>query len=127
MRVLLDTHVFLWLASNDPRVKNRWIEIVEDDSNAVHLSIASLWEIVIKTSMEKLKLPTSFENLIDFHINKYNIVLLPVLPNHLIALQYLPHHHRDPFDRLIIAQSIAEDLPIMTADSKFDLYDLKRI
>ena len=128
IRALLDTHALLWLLSNDSRLLKRWIEIVEDRSNTIYLSIASLWEIAIKTSTGKLELPAPFADLIlQNHIEHRGVILLPIIPLHLIELERLPYHHRDPFDRLIISQAIVEGLPVITTDPKFKLYNIECI
>jgi PIN domain nuclease of toxin-antitoxin system len=128
MWILLDTHAILWLLADDKRAKKRWIDIVENRSNTIYLSIASLWEIAIKSSTGKLKLHVPFADLIlQNHIEQRGVILLPITPAHVIEVERLPYHHRDPFDRLIIAQAIVEGLPVISTDPKFDLYNIERI
>jgi len=90
------------------------------------LSIASLWEIAIKSAIGKLTMHKTFEELAE-SIESVGFDILPILPKHLIALHSLPYHHRDPFDRLLIAQSLSEGLPILTTDDVFDQYGVNII
>ena len=100
---------------------------MEDSNNQVFLSIASLWEITIKYSIRKLKLDGTIQELVEEYVERKGFTLLPILPRHLIELERLPYHHRDPFDRIIIAQSIVESLEVMTTDGDFDLYGIIRV
>ena len=93
----------------------------------VLLSFASLWEIAIKVSLKKLTLSVPFQTLVEVEIPRSSFSISSLAPKHLFELQYLPFHHNDPFDRLIIAQSIAEDIPIITSDPKFKLYDVNLV
>jgi PIN domain nuclease of toxin-antitoxin system len=127
MRALLDTHVFLWFIFSDSRIQQSWIDVVENPLSEVYLSIGSLWEIAIKSSIGKLTLEPSIDQIVQDHVLARGLKVLPVTIPHIMAVQGLPHHHRDPFDRLIIAQSIIEKLPIITSDSQFDKYDIPRV
>jgi PIN domain nuclease of toxin-antitoxin system len=124
VKFLTDTHIFIWFFQGDGRLTARHRSLIEDPRNTIFLSFASLWEIAIKVSLKKLELSVSFQDMIDFEIPRSNFSISPLTAEHLIQLQRLPLHHRDPFDRLIIAQSIVEGVPIITSDPKFKLYDV---
>jgi PIN domain nuclease of toxin-antitoxin system len=124
MRVLLDTHALLWFLSGDSRLSRHAFDLITDPGNDVLLSTGSLWEIVIKVSLGKLPLPGPFEEVIPAQLEAERIEMLPIEVPHLAALQRLPPYHRDPFDRLIIAQATAEGIPVVTDDPAFRRYDL---
>jgi PIN domain nuclease of toxin-antitoxin system len=96
------------------------------NADLVYLSIASLWEIAIKLNLGKLSLQRDYET-IGAAIEASDILVLPILFEDTVQVRHLPLHHRDPFDRILISQSISHDLPIISADKKFDLYEIKRI
>jgi PIN domain nuclease of toxin-antitoxin system len=125
MNLLLDTQCFLWYVMGDSRLPQLLRSYIEDPSNPYRISIASLWELSIKDSIGKLRLDISFHELIHEYVIPSGLTILPVSIDHLLELGKLPHHHRDPFDRIIIAQSIVEDLTIVTTDSQFDKYPVK--
>ena len=125
MKIILDTHTFLWFINDSPELSNSAAELIESDVD-LWISIASLWEISIKVNLNKLDLPDDYEKFIPHQIAINNIEILPVNLQHLIVLTKLPLHHRDPFDRLLIAQAIAEEVPIISIDKKFDLYEVDR-
>jgi PIN domain nuclease of toxin-antitoxin system len=127
MKLLADTHVTIWFFEGDRRLSKYHRSLIEDKSNEVLLSFASLWEIAIKVSLKKLTLSVPFQKLIEVEIPRSNFSISSLVPKHLFELQHLPFHHNDPFDRLIIAQSIAEDIPIITSDPKFKLYDVNLV
>jgi PIN domain nuclease of toxin-antitoxin system len=122
MRALLDTSAFLWFISGSDRLSDKARNHISDYNNDLALSIASLWEIAIKTSLGKLELATPFDHLIPAQLEKNAIDILPIELNHLSAIITLEFHHRDPFDRLIIAQGITEQLPVITSDAIFKQY-----
>lgn len=124
MRLLLDTQIFLWFIMGNDRLKNSWRILIENPSNRSFLSIASLWEIAIKNGLGKLSLQTSFRELVENQVESRGFSILPINAAHLIELEKLPHHHRDPFDRLIIAQSISEGLSLISSDPEFDPYPI---
>lgn len=126
MKALLDTHTFLWFIDDNPRLSKIALEFLEAD-NEIFISTASLWEIAIKVNIGKLTLSIPYEKLIEDHLQQNDIEELPINHNHLVAASSLPLHHRDPFDRMLIAQAMIEALPILSADSAFDSYALKRI
>jgi PIN domain nuclease of toxin-antitoxin system len=122
----LDTHTFLWFINGNPKLSNQVKARIEASENNRYLSIASLWEIAIKVNIGKLKLDLSFDDLFDKHIQDNAINLIDICPKHLDVLLTLPFHHKDPFDRLIIAQAIAENIIILSKDGMFGEYDIKR-
>ena len=125
MKVLLDTHTFLWFIEADARLSKSAAEAILDLENQRFLSIASLWEIAIKVSIGKLKNHGAFGTLIQTQITGNAVQLLPISANHLDTVQSLPYHHRDPFDRLIIAQALEEDLTLLSRDSDLAKYGAK--
>ena len=127
MRALLDTNVFLWFISGNEKLSSATKKIIADTNNELFLSIASLWEIAIKTSIGKLELLQPFDQLVSNHITDNEINIMQIEPKHLSLLIKLPFHHRDPFDRLIIAQGISENLPILSSDASFKQYQIEVI
>ena len=125
MRVLLDTHCFLWFLTDDSRLSRSALRILQDSNNDVVLSMASLWEIAIKSSLKKLDLAKPFGEIFPQEMVNNDIGLLPILLKHLSTLTTLPFHHRDPFDRLIISQAITEEVPVLGRDSSFDSYPVQ--
>ena len=124
MKVLLDTHAILWWLGNDPRLGDRCREIVEDPANAIFVSVVSLWEIVVKIRVGKLE--ADFPQVIRA-IEAEAFGFLAIQPAHLRALADLPLHHRDPFDHLLIAQSVSEDMAFLTDDRHAALYPARII
>jgi PIN domain nuclease of toxin-antitoxin system len=125
MRLLLDTHTFLWFISGDAQLSTKARDLITDPENEILLSVASLWEIVIKTGLGKLRLAGSFEDIIPQQIELNEIELLGIELGHLRELTRLPQHHRDPFDRLIIAQAIAEEALLVGKDGVFNEYPVR--
>lgn len=126
MRTLLDTHAFLWGIAGDRRMSQHAREIFIGPSN-LSMSIASIWEILIKVQVGKLNLPLPAGPYIIRKLSENRIEILPIRLDHLLAFERLPKHHRDPFDRMLIAQAVEEGLPIVTADSHFSRYPVKVI
>ena len=126
MKFLLDTHGLIWFLNGNPRLSSRARQLVEDENNEVLVSIASLWEIAIKSSLGKLELGEPFDQMFPRQLQENAIEILDISVEHLNAVRILPFHHRDPFDRLILAQSQIENLPIISVDSAFDAYDVRR-
>lgn len=122
MRALLDTNAFLWFISGSGRLSETARNAIADINNDLVLSIASLWEIAIKTSLGKLQLAISFDRLIHDQIEQNAIDVLPIHADHLTTIISLKFHHRDPFDRLIIAQGMTENIPVITSDAQFSNY-----
>ncbi len=127
MRLLIDTHVLLWFVDNDPQLSKRASALISDPSNDVLVSMASLWEMAIKFSGGKLKLQPDFAGFVSAHLAANDFEILPIETLHLAEVAHLPFHHRDPFDRLLIAQSRAENIPLISADVAFDAYGIKRL
>lgn len=123
---LLDTNVFLFFINADAALSARSRELLES-AETLLISTASLWEIAIKSSLGKLILPSSFSEFIPNQLDENAIDILPITLLHLKSLSGLPFHHKDPFDRLVIAQSISEKLSVVSSDSAFDLYEVERI
>lgn len=127
MRILLDSHSFLWFITGDDRLSDRAKNLITDLSNPVLISVASLWEISIKTGLGKLELSRPFEEFIPEQRALNEIDQLPIELAHLAKRIDLPLHHRDPFDRLIIAQAMVEGLPIISRDAEFQSYSIEII
>lgn len=127
MRVLVDTHAFLWFLAEDPRLSGKAGSVMEDRGTTVVLSVASLWEIGIKVSIGKLELGRSFESFIEEFVLKGLVEIVGIEIRHIKRLVGLPMHHRDPFDRLLIAQAGAEEIPILTDDRRFRSYGVEVI
>ena len=121
-QVLLDTHAFLWFVFDDPRLSKCAEEVILDPKVEKILSMGSLWEIVIKTQLDKLRLGMKIEELVEEHIVGRVLTLLPIEMPHLFTYFQLPLHHRDPFDRLLVAQALTLNLPVVTGDLKFKPY-----
>lgn len=122
MRVLLDTHAFLWFIGGSPNLSSQARQLIEDSGNERLISIASLWEMSIKASLGKLKLNLSFPDMVREHISGNSMKLLHISPEHLDIVRTLPFHHKDPFDRLLIAQSLSENMLVLSRDQVFDDY-----
>lgn len=127
MRLLLDTHTFLWFIGGDERLPRVARDMIADIANEVLFSVASLWEIAIKTSLGRLTLGRPFEELIPEQLILNRIEVLPIGLDDLGEVVKLPFHHRDPFDRLIIAQAVRKGLPIVGKDGEFSMYPVRLI
>lgn len=127
MRFLLDTHIFLWFIAGSERLRDPARALLVDAENEALLSVASLWEIAIKVNLGKLTLERPFEKLIPEQLSVTEIDRLPIRMEHLVTLLKLPLHHRDPFDRLIIAQALTEGLPVLSSDPEFRKYPVQVI
>ena len=125
MRMLMDTHAFLWFLEGDNNWSDSARSIIENDQYQKQLSIASLWEMSIKASLNRLELKTTFPKLIQDYVYGNNFEIVSINAEHLEQLKTLPFHHKDPFDRLIIAQSWTENIPIITKDQVFKRYTKK--
>lgn len=123
MNLLLDTHTFIWFLNGDNQLSKNLKDLITDVTNKCFISIASLWEIAIKTSLNKLELLGGFDRIADF-LNENDIELLPINFEHIQTLSQLSFHHRDPFDRIIIAQALRENFAIATKDNAFSKYQV---
>ncbi|MEO6639371.1 MAG: type II toxin-antitoxin system VapC family toxin [Ginsengibacter sp.] len=121
LNLLLDTHIFIWFLNGDNKISKSLKDLITDTSNKCYLSIASIWEIAIKISLNKIQLQGDFDR-IAFFLSDNEIDLLPITFQHLQRLLLLEFHHRDPFDRIIIAQAVAENITIATKDEVFNKY-----
>lgn len=122
MKALLDTHAFIWWVTDDSRLSSTARGIIADDSNVLFLSAASAWEIVIKVRLGKLNLPEPPETYIPSRLTMNRFESLPIQMVHALQVVNLPDFHRDPFDRIIIAQSQVEKMPIVTVDTQVTRY-----
>lgn len=125
MRALLDTHSFLWFITDDPQLSKGALALLSDPNNDLVVSTASLWEVAIKSKLGKLDLTKPFGELFPDQLVTNGFGLMPILVKHLTALADLELLHRDPFDRLIIAQAMSEGLPVVTKDSAFRQYPIQ--
>jgi PIN domain nuclease of toxin-antitoxin system len=122
VRLLLDTHTFLWFIGGSSKLSGEARRLIEDPGNERFLSVASLWEMAIKVSIGRLKLALSFTELVEREVRGNAMELLTIRPEHMDELARLPFHHRDPFDRLIVAQSLTDGIPIISKDKVFESY-----
>ena len=127
MKLLLDTHIFLWFIMGSPRLSTHARDLIEDEANEKFLSVASLWEIAIKYSLGKLSLSAPFDKLIPQQLSLNGFELLNIKIDHATMVATLPFHHRDPFDRLLIAQAMTEKMSVVSSDSAFDAYTITRL
>lgn len=126
MKLLLDTHTFLWFIDDNPKLSAAAKKLLESNVDLM-ISTASLWEIAIKVSIGKLTLTQPFHEFIPDQLIRNSVKLLAISIAHLAVVSSLPFHHRDPFDRLMVAQAISEQLPIVSVDGRFDLYGANRL
>ena len=124
MRILVDTHIVLWYLEGDQSLSRTRRQRIVDPANDIFVSIASLWEISIKISIGRLKISRPFSDIL-VHLSNQSIAILPIMPGHVLQVATLPFHHRDPFDRMIIAQSQVEFLSVMSHDKNFAAYGVK--
>ena len=127
MTLLLDTHSFLWFWWDDPQLSETAKQAICDPTNRKLVSTASCWEIAIKVSLKKLDLGAPYRGFIHQHMVRNNFELLQITDEHLAGLVDLPFHHKDPFDRMLVAQSLYEQIPIVSADPQLDAYGITRI
>ena len=125
MKLLLDTHIFIWWADHPEKLSQAALSAQEVEANELLLSVASVWEIQIKIRLGKLKLSLPLKELVESQQETNDLKILPVVLTHVLALDALPFHHKDLFDRLLIAQSIEEDATLVSADSQFSAYSVK--
>jgi PIN domain nuclease of toxin-antitoxin system len=126
MDFLLDTHSFIWFLNGDKSLPQKLRNIIADPASNCFISIGSIWEIAVKVSIDKLTLHGRFEEIEQF-LQVNNIKILPIQFNHTKKLLELPYYHRDPFDRIIIAQAFSENMPVITKDLLFKKYEVKTI
>lgn len=122
MKLLLDSHTFIWWDNDLDKLSPRVLTLCQDRRNILLISVGSIWEIQIKVQLGKLQLPLSLQNMIKGQQQVNKVRVLPVKLEHVLALDTLPMHHRDPFDRLLIAQANVEDAVLLSHDHVFTLY-----
>ncbi len=127
MKVLLDTHTFLWWIIDSPKLSSRIRKIISDGNNDLFLSAASGWEIAIKAQLGRIKIPDKPEIFISEQMRANAIQGLPIQISHALHVYNLPSRHRDPFDRMLVAQAQLEGLPILTDDPQIAQYPVKVI
>lgn len=127
MSILLDTHTFLWFVLDDPQLSTSARTLIEDPASDVLVSPATYWEIAIKVGLGKLDLRSPYDDFMQRGIAGNDFSILPIEPKHTSLLTTLPLHHKDPFDRLLAAQAIAEGIPILSVDGRFDPYGVRRL
>ena len=125
MKLLLDTHVFIWWDSEPASLSSQALALCQDRANTVLLSVASVWEMQIKLQLGKLKLSLPLAEVIESQERINNIEVLPIILAHVLALQNLPAHHKDPFDRLLIAQANVEGAVLISGDPILAKYPVK--
>jgi PIN domain nuclease of toxin-antitoxin system len=127
MRLLADTHTLLWFLQGDKRLSKKAATLLESPESLVFVSIASVWEIAIKISLQKLRISYSLDKDLPQLLQDCGFHLLPVSCAHVARIPSLPFHHRDPFDRLLITQSLVENLRIVTQNPQFSAYDVDMV
>jgi len=125
MKILLDTHIFLWLLFCPEKLSSTMTDAYQDKQNDIFLSYASLWEMQIKLQLGKLEFDIDLEKFVNEQTQCEYIKLLPINVNHILALKQLPFYHKDPFDRLLISQSIQENFILASNDNVFKYYPVK--
>lgn len=125
MKILLDTQIFIWWTDEPTRLSPRVLEICSDANNTLILSVVSAWEIQIKVQLGKLRINQSLDEVIKSQQITNDLKILPVLLPHVLAIKNLPQHHKDPFDRLLIAQALTEDLMVLSVDPLFAIYPIQ--
>jgi PIN domain nuclease of toxin-antitoxin system len=125
--ILLDTHTFLWLAEDNPLLSATAKTLIRDTGTKSVLSFVSIWELAIKTSSGKLNLAGPLEVYISTQVATNKIIFMEITLESIYKVADLPYHHRDPFDRLLIAQALTENIPIVSGDAIFDAYGITRI
>ena len=126
-RFLLDTQAFILAAQAEGALSDKAGDIILNPQSELYLSVVSLWEMQIKMSIGKLKLPVSLREAVQKAVTEIGLEILPLLIDPIYRLETLPFHHRDPFDRLLIAQALHERIPIISSESTFDNYKVERI
>ncbi|MGQ7855695.1 type II toxin-antitoxin system VapC family toxin [Pedobacter sp. WC2501] len=126
MNLLLDTHIVIWFITNNGKLSKKIKNIIEDSNNRCFISIVSYWELSIKYSLGRLDLNSTIEEIFNI-IEKSGFDILPITLNHIIQLSKLEHFNNDPFDRLIISQSIIENLHLVSNDNYFPAYNVQLI
>ena len=127
MKLLLDTHAWLWFVLGDTALSATARPLIEDPGNETLVSPASFWEMAIKISIGKYALPMPYDQFISHAIQGQGFTILPVSPSHTGIVCSLPFHHRDPFDRLLVAQALSEGISLVSSDTQLDAYGISRL
>jgi PIN domain nuclease of toxin-antitoxin system len=127
VRLLLDTHAFLWFITDDPKLSMTAQGLITDPDNEILVSPASYWETAIKVSIGKYPLSVPYETFITQGIEANGFKILPIEPGHTAILTTMPFHHRDPFDRMLVAQAQFEEISVVSNDGILDLYGVTRL
>jgi PIN domain nuclease of toxin-antitoxin system len=127
VNLLLDAHAFLWFVDADARLSARAKSLIEDPANRKFVSIATCWEIAIKVGLGKLNLGEPAATFVPRELAANLFDILPIELAHATFVETLPHHHRDPFDRLVAAQALIEKMPLVSVDVAFDPYGVRRL
>lgn len=127
MRLLLDTHAVLWFYESDPKLSGHALSHITAPANTVYVSIASYWEIAIKSQLGKYQLHPSFDEYMRGAVAGNGFHTLAIDPHHVSLVANLPLHHRDPFDRMLVAQAIAEQMQLVSNDAALDAYAITRV
>lgn len=127
MNLLLDTHTLLWFLRDDPNLSSTAKRMIQDPANHKFVSVASCWEIAIKASRQKLALTEPSSVLLGRELPRNGFDLLPIELRHATHVEILPEHHKDPFDRVLVAQSLLEMIPLISVDVQLDAYGVTRI
>lgn len=126
MNYLLDTHALIWFLTGDKNLSKKSKEIIENQDNSIFISVSTIWEIAIKISLNKFKFQKGFKNFLDL-IDNNGFEIIPISFEHALAVSSLEFIHRDPFDRLIVAQALTENMDIITKDEYITQYHIKTI
>jgi PIN domain nuclease of toxin-antitoxin system len=127
LTLLLDTHSFLWFVLDDRKLSAAAKAAIEDPANDIEISPASYWEIAIKIALGNYTLPQPYQQFMEQQLATNQFRILPIEIRHTALLTTLPHHHKDPFDRLLVAQALCEDISIVSSDPRLDAYGVKRL
>jgi PIN domain nuclease of toxin-antitoxin system len=127
VRLLLDTHAFLWFITDHPQLSATAKALIEDPNSEILVSPASYWETAIKVSIGKYPLTAPFETFITQGIDGNGFTILPIEPRHAAVLTTVPFHHRDPFDRMLVAQAQVEKISVVSIDAILDQYGINRL
>ncbi len=123
MKLLLDANVLIWLLTDKPRLSAKALAVLEDDTHTLHVSRASLWEISAKIAAGRLDMPGNSVQFVLDQLELMGVEILPITDDYILRTEWLPRHHADPFDRILVAQALALGLTILTADRDIPRYD----
>jgi len=124
MKLLLDTHVFLWLRNEPEKVSKTVLDAYQNSENSIFLSLVSVWEMQIKQQLGKLQLAISLADMVQEQCTNNDLGIIPIDLHHILGVEQLPFHHKDPFDRLLISQAKIEKLILASSDSRFAQYNI---